>query len=101
MYLQEKGVYIQILKEDVINGLETESLLAYLFAIQESSFFVSVDKELNPLIQDSHTATSLIGYITARTQIFCNPTRKADELLIKCYKNETLALYPRATQGMA
>ena len=101
LYLQEKGVYIQILKEDVIKGLETESLLAYLFAIQESSFFVSVDKELNPLIQDSHTATSLIGYITARTQIFCNPNRKADELLIKCYKNETLALYPRATQGMA
>ncbi|EQM94722.1 hypothetical protein HRAG_02486 [Helicobacter bilis ATCC 43879] len=101
LYLQEKGVYIQILKEDVIKGLEAESLLAYLFAIQESSFFVSVDKELNPLIQDSHTATSLIGYITARTQIFCNPNRKADELLIKCYKNETLALYPRATQGMA
>ncbi|WP_233708571.1 lipase family protein [Helicobacter bilis] len=101
LYLQEKGVYIQILKEYVIKGLEAESLLAYLFAIQESSFFVSVDKELNPLIQDSHTATSLIGYITARTQIFCNPNRKADELLIKCYKNETLALYPRATQGMA
>ena len=101
LYLQDKGVYIKFLEEDVIKGLEAESLLAYLFAIQESSFFVSVDKELNPLIRDNQTATSLIGYITARTQIFCNPNRKADELLIKCYKNETLALYPRATQGMA
>ena len=101
LYLQDKGVHIKFLEEDVIKGLEAESLLAYLFAIQESSFFVSVDKELNPLILDNQTATSLIGYITARTQIFCNPNCKADELLIKCYKNETLALYPRVTQGMA
>ena len=98
LYLQEKGVYIQILEEDVIKDLEAESLLAYLFAIQETSFFVSVDKERNPLIQDSHTATSLIGYITPRAQIFCNPNHKADERLIRCYANETLALYPRARQ---
>lgn len=98
LYLQEKGVYIQILEEDVIKGLEAQSLLAYLFAIQETSFFVSVDKERNPLIQDSHTATSLIGYITPRAQIFCNPNHKADERLMRCYVNETLALYPRARQ---
>lgn len=101
LYLQEKGVYIKILEKNVIEGLEAESLLACLFAIQETSFFISVDKELNPLIQDCHAATSLIGYTTARTQIFCDPNRKADELLIKCYKNETLKLYPRVAQGMA
>lgn len=101
LYLQEKGVYIQILEEDVIKSLEAQSLLAYLFAIQETSFFVSVDKERNPLIQDSHTATSLIGYITPRAKIFCSPSYKADERLIRCYANETLALYPRARQGMA
>lgn len=101
LYLQEKGVYIQILEEDVIKSLEAQSLLAYLFAIQETSFFVSVDKERNPLIQDSHTATSLIGYITPRAKLFCSPSCKTDERLIRCYTNETLALYPRARQGMA
>ena len=95
LYLQKHNVYIQILEEDTIKNIALDSPLSQLFAIQESSFFISTDENTNPIIQDTHTANRLIGYRTPRVQIFCGH-HKADIVLINCYKNATLKHYPKA-----
>lgn len=94
LYLQKHNVYIQLLEEDTIKNITLDSPLSQLFAIQESSFFISIDENTNPLIKDVHTANRLIGYKTPRAQIFCGH-HKADTMLVNCYKNATLKHYPK------
>lgn len=95
LYLQQNKVYIQILEEDTIKNITPDSPLSQLFAIQESSFFISTDENTNPLIKDTHTANRLIGYRTPRAKIFCGH-HKADTILVNCYKDVTLKHYPKA-----
>ncbi len=95
LYLQQNKVYIQILEEDTIKNITPDSPLSQLFAIQESSFFISTDENTNPLIKDTHTANRLIGYRTPRAKIFCGH-HKADTILVNCYKGVTLKYYPKA-----
>lgn len=94
LYLQENNVYIQILEENIIKNITLDSPLSQLFAIQESSFFISIDENANPLIKDTHTANRLIGYKTPRAQIFCGHSKAAD-VLVNCYKDATLKHYPK------
>jgi len=99
LYLQDNEVYIKILKKDEIQNINKDSPLSNLFAIHEAIFFISVDKNGNPLINNNEVANNLIGYITPRTQIFCTDLKEnSKDTIIKCYINETLKYYPESTR---
>lgn len=89
LYLQENKVYIEILKKEKIEDITKEAPLSHLFAVFEYLFFICVDENKNPLIEDKQTACSLLGYKTPKIKIFClNPNPNA--MLIECYKIKTL-----------
>ncbi|RDU59292.1 hypothetical protein CQA53_11545, partial [Helicobacter didelphidarum] len=97
LYLQDNEVYIKILTKDEIQSINADSALSNLFAIHETIFFTSADKEGKPLINNNEVANKLIGYITPRTQIFCTDLKdNSKDTIIKCYINETLKYYPES-----
>lgn len=99
LYLQDNEVYIKILTKDEIQSINADSVLSNLFAIHETIFFTSVDKEGKPLINSNEVANKLVGYMTPRTQIFCTDLKEnSKDTIIKCYINETLKYYPKSVR---
>ncbi|MWV62136.1 hypothetical protein DCO58_05820 [Helicobacter saguini] len=97
LYLQDNEIYIKILSKNEIINININSPLANLFALHEAIFFTSVDKAGKPLISNNEIANKLIGYITPRTQIFCNNLKEnSKDVIIKCYINKTLEYYPES-----
>ncbi|WP_202392860.1 hypothetical protein [Helicobacter saguini] len=97
LYLQDNEIYIKILSKNEIININISSPLANLFALHEAIFFTSVDKAGKPLISNNEIANKLIGYITPRTQIFCNNLKEnSKDVIIKCYINKTLEYYPES-----
>ena len=94
-YLQNNEIYIQILSSDEIKNITKDSVLSLLFSIHKSRFFISIDKNKNPLIDSKDTANHLFGYNKPLTNIFCRE-HKANDMLVECLKGATLNFYPKA-----
>lgn len=94
-YLQNNEIYIQLLNNDEIKNITKDSALSLLFSIHELRFFISIDKNKNPLIDSKDTANHLFRYNKPLTNIFCRE-HKANDMLIECLKDATLDFYPKA-----